>query len=73
MGEVLARQELFLFMTGILQQYDVRPPEESGQGRRQGSCFCDRLAFPVRSAAFEKKLIKRSSVTIQMCCWILSL
>ena len=27
MGETLARQELFLFMTGIVQNFDIRPPE----------------------------------------------
>ena len=30
-GELLARQELFLFFTGLLQQFDIRPPE--GQDR----------------------------------------
>ena len=26
-GEILARQELFLFITGIAQNFDIRPPE----------------------------------------------
>jgi cytochrome P450 family 2 subfamily U polypeptide 1 len=54
LGEPLARQELFLFLAGIVQNFDIRPPE----GLNKIEC---KVKFVVVSepTAFEVRLIPR--------------
>ena len=54
LGELLARQELFLFFAGLLQQFDVRPPE--GQDRIDEK---ENLFMTLAPSPFQVRLIPR--------------
>ena len=54
-GEVLARQELFLFLSGLLQQFSVLPPE--GQDSVTDKVVSVGLLAP---APFEVRFVPRA-------------
>ena len=54
LGELLARQELFLFFSGLLQQFDIRPPEGDGRIAAKDSVY-----FTIAPSAFKVRLISR--------------
>jgi len=58
LGESLARQELFLFTSGIVQNFDVRPPE----GQTEITCK-EVTAFVTEPTSFEVRMIKRNQKT----------
>ena len=55
LGEVLARQEIFLFITGILQQYDVRPPENQDRVDVK-----EVVGVTITPTPYEVRLLKRN-------------
>ena len=55
LGKVLARQEMFLFLTGLLQQFDILPPE--GDTSVPDQMMHHRIVTP---APYKVRLIPRS-------------
>jgi len=55
LGELLARQELFLFMTALLQNFDIRPPD----GQRIVDCREETLLHTDPSP-FEVRFVPRN-------------
>ena len=54
LGEVLARQELFLFITGILQQYDILPPENQERVEVK-----EVVSVTISPSPYQVRLVKR--------------
>ena len=54
LGELMARQEMFLFLAGLVQQFDVHPLE--GQGRIE---YTDKFSTTAYPMPFQVHLILR--------------
>jgi len=55
LGEIIGRQETFLFLTSLVQRFDIRPPE--GQ---DSITVVEHIAFVMFPSKFEVRLIPRT-------------
>jgi Cytochrome P450 len=53
-GELLARQELFLFLTGIVQNFEIRPPEEQDK-----IAYEENMSIVMEPTPFQVRMIAR--------------
>jgi len=56
LGEILGRQMIFLFLTSLIQRFDIRPPEGQDSIRVK-----EVISFGVFPSEFEVRLIPRDS------------